>query len=157
MKREAKFPPVFTCSFLFPPKKFLSTMYHIPSEKSSTFRKIAKRIFLYSPFSASGAFFTKKRPPEGRPFPSLMESLCFMKSLCRVKVPLPKTHCIAQRLSFIQLFFFRCQSPLFLFFTRRMSLQISTNGITVNASATAMKYSFALMAANSKAVLTPGT
>ena len=57
----------------------------------------------------------------------------------------------------LSIFFFRCQSPLFLFFTLRTSLQISTNGMTVNASATAMKYSFALMAANSKAVLMPGT
>lgn len=35
-------------------------MYHIPSEKSSTFRKITQRIFLYSPFPVSSHFFRKK-------------------------------------------------------------------------------------------------
>lgn len=155
MKREAEFPPVFACSFLFPPKKFLSTMYHIPSEKSSTFRKITKRIFLYSPFPVSSHFFRKKRPPEGRPFPILMESLWFYEISVSSQSSLTRNALFKGiRLS---IFFFRCQSPLFLFFTLRTSLQISTNGMTVNASATAMKYSFALMAANSKAVLMPGT
>lgn len=155
MKREAEFPPSLPVHSFSPRKNFYQQCTTFRRKNQVLSEKLPKESSCILLFPYPRIFFAKNgRPKDGR-FPILMESLWFYEISVSSQSSLTRNALFKGiRLS---IFFFRCQSPLFLFFTLRTSLQISTNGMTVNASATAMKYSFALMAANSKAVLMPGT